>query len=468
MQSSSYNRNRRRFLQGLSAAGVAAASTWPRATWGNNAGKQLEIGHAEIDITPPLGIELAGFHRPVGQERKIAGSRHSSAARALVLKMGDQTVALVSLDMIFASRAFADGVKQRVAEQTGIPSANVHICCTHSHSMPTFVFLRQWGAIPEEYEKQVGEKIARALLQAKEDLAAGEMYLGKSRVVGGNFNRTTKTWKTDAEFAADSTDADRWLDTMLHVLRFERAGKPDVLWYHFSCHPVCYTDNQSGPDWLGLVSDHVRANHGVSPGFLQGHAGDVNPGPGEPWIGLPEPTSKAIIAGFEAALSAAQRVPVELLKTTTIDAAIPLDLDRFRQELETYRNTPEKCTAGTWVDGPFAKDWFDWAKGYDQEITKYMTPMSAVRLGDIGIAIHSAELYSYYGLAIRRASPFANTLVVGYSDDALGYLTDPKAYQSQEYAAVVVPKILGLPPFKPEAAQALADQAIQLLKKLEA
>ena len=52
------------------------------------------------------------------------------------------------------------------------------------------------------------------------------------------------------------------------------------------------------------------------------------------------------------------------------------------------------------------------------------------------MVFHPAELYSYYGLEIRRDAPFAHTLVVGYADDILGYLPDPKAYQAGEYAAI--------------------------------
>lgn len=455
---------RRRFLRQLAAAGTAAVGVLPRPSWGNLAARPLEIGHAEIDITPPLGIELAGFHPQAGQERKITGARQPSTARALVLRVGDTTAALISLDMLLVSRTFAAAVQQRAAQQSAIPAENIHLCATHSHSMPTFAFLRQWGAIPAEYEKRVADKIIRAVHQAKDDLAPAELYLGKSRTVGGNFNRASKTWKTDAEFNAHSTDADRWLDTMLHVLRFERAGKPDVLWYHYSCHPVCYKDDKSGPDWLGLVADHVRAKHRVSPGFLQGHAGDVNPGNGTPWIGAPEPTAKAIIAGFDAALSAAQRVPVETLATTTAAFSLPLDLDRFRQELAAFRAAPETYTGG--VDPGFSKDWFAWAEKYDQSRTAHATPLSAMRLGNLGLVFHGGELYSYYGLAIRRDSPFADTLVVGYADDAVGYITDPKAYEAQEYGAVVVPRILGLPPFVPQTAARLVEQSTLLLGRL--
>ena len=48
-----------------------------------------------------------------------------------------------------------------------------------------------------------------------------------------------------------------------------------------------------------------------------------------------------------------------------------------------------------------------------------------LRLGELALLFHSSELYSYYGLRIRRDSPFKKTLVVGYTDDIIGYLVDP-------------------------------------------
>ena len=79
---------------------------------------------------------------------------------------------------------------------------------------------------------------------------------------------------------------------------------------------------------------------------------------------------------------------------------------------------------------------------------------------------HPAELYSCYGLAIRRDSPVADTLVVGYTDGIIGYLPDPKAYKAGEYAAIVVPKILDYPPFTPTAARQFTAAAMAMLKTL--
>ena len=100
-------------------------------------------------------------------------------------------------------------------------------------------------------------------------------------------------------------------------------------------------------------------------------------------------------------------------------------------------------------------DWFEAAKRWDLQQTSCISPISVIQLGEVGLLFHPAELYSYYGLEIRRDSPFEHTLVIGYTDDFIGYLTDPKAYQTGEYAAIVVPKITDLPLFTAEAARVL-------------
>jgi hypothetical protein len=147
--------------------------------------------------------------------------------------------------------------------------------------MPGFCYLRQWGALPVEYMKVVERRTVDAVVQAKADLASAEVLLGKARVVGGNHNRTVKTCPTDAEFTKDSTDSQRWLDTMLHALVFHRAGgKRSLAWYHFSAHAVCFMDELAGPDWPGAVAARIRQKTSLEPSFLQGHAGDVNPGNG--------------------------------------------------------------------------------------------------------------------------------------------------------------------------------------------
>jgi hypothetical protein len=464
----SVSRSRRSFLKST-AWGAAALALPVRSSLAFSSKPTLEVGEGVVDTTPPLGIEMAGFHRPAGQERRIVGIRRPTAARAIVLRIGDVQAAIVSLDIVAVSSEMTVRVQQQISQQLGIPAANVRLCATHTHSMPAFFYLRQWGAMSPEYMASVEQKIVRAVEMAKADLAPATLSVGKARVSGASNNRTTKTWKTDEQFTKDSTDAERWLDTMLHVLHFERGeGTRDLLWYHFSAHPVCYQDDQAGPDWPGLVDELVRQKLNLTPSFLQGHCGDVNAGDANNWIGSEESTAAPVAAAIAQALGSARQVPVDEIRVQTQQFPVPLDVELFRRWLEEYRSDPAKCNTDTWVDAGFAADWYQGSLQRDVSQTHLPVPLSVMQLGDVGMLFHPSELYSCYGLMIRRDSPLPDTLVVGITDGEIGYLPDPNAYQAREYSAIVVPKILDLPPFTPTAARELTAAAIAMLNKIVA
>jgi hypothetical protein len=360
----------------------------------------------------------------------------------------------------------ASRIQIEVARQTGIPASQVRVCATHTHSMPGFCFLRQWGAIPREFMTVVEKRTVQAVQQAKDDLAPAEAALGQCRVSGGNHNRTVKTCKTDERFTKDSTDDERWLDTMLQALLFHRTCKRTLLWYHFSAHAVCFADEEAGPDWPGKVADLVRKNEKLAPSFLQGHCGDVNPGDGSDWRGEANQTVRAIFPALRQAIGQAAPVRVDCLRTRRMEFGIPLDIALLKNWLEEYRKEPGKCATGPWVDAGFAEDWYRGNAPRDLKQTNLPCTLSVLQLGEVGFLFHPAELYTYYGLALRRSSPLRHTLVVGYTDGIVGYLCDPKAYQAGEYAALTAPKILDYPPFTPNAARQMTAAAVDLLKKV--
>lgn len=457
---------RRAFL--MTAAGTAAsvAVGSPGGALAADGGGKLLVGEGVADITPPLGIEMGGFHRPPGQERRVRSIRQASGARALVIQVGEVKVAICSLDLAAVGQEMAARVRTAVARQTGIPADNVRVCATHTHSMPAFCFLRQWGALPKEFMALVEKRVVEAVRKAVDDLAPAELALGKCRVAGGNHNRVVKTAKTDDQFTADSTDDVSWLDTMLHALLFHRAGKRTLLWYHFSAHAVCFADEAAGPDWPGMVAERIRRDEKLEPSFLQGHCGDVNPGDGSDWRGEAEQTVRAIYPALQQAIHSAAPVRVDRLDSLRESFQVPLDITLMRSWLEQYRKEPDKCVKGPWVDAGFAEDWYRGNANRDLNQTHLPITISAVRLGEVGLLFHPGELFSFYGLAIRRDSPFRDTLAVGYADGCIGYLCDPKAYQIGAYEAFTVPKILDYPPFTPTAARQMTSSAMAMLKRV--
>ena len=452
---------RRQFLTSVvrsSAAGLALCADSARAADGTG---QLQAGEAALDTTPPLGIEMAGFHRPAGNERRIAGIRQPTAARALVLQSGNTQAAIVSLDICGVSRKLTTGVQQQVARQTGIPAENVRLCASHTHSMPSFCYFRQWGAMSPDYMASVGKKIVEAVGAAKADLAPAELYVGKSRAAGANVNRTSGKCKTDELFTKDSTDAERWLDTMVRVMHFQRAGaKQNLLWYHFSAHPVCFRDDKAGPDWPGLVDRLTREKEKMPAAYLQGHCGDVNAGDNA------EDVAARVHGAIGRALDGAVRVKGNHLRLLTRQVPVPLDIELFKSWLAQYEKDPAQCSGGQWVDAGFANDWFESASKWDLNQTQLPVPVTAMQVGEMGLLFHPSELYSCYGLAIQRDSPLSETFVVGYTDACVGYFPDPNAYQRGEYAAITVPKIVDLPPFAPTVGQHFTAAAVALLNRV--
>jgi len=425
----------------------------------------LEAGEGTADITPPQGVELAGFHKPAGQERVVTGVRQPTSARALVLKTERDRVAIVVLDVLGFSQDFARRVQKRIARETSVPEKNVRVCATHTHSAPTLMPLLQWGAVSKAYNDLVEKRATEAAVSAEKDLAPADMYIGKQRVKGANHNRTAKTSKTDEEFTKESNDSERWLDTMLHALYFQRESpKRSLVWYQFSAHPVCYADGLAGPDWPGLVVNKMQARDNLIPAYLQGHCGDVNPGEAD--RGDAERVSDAVYAALHHAVGHSQHVPFDRIQVATKAHEVEFDLDLFKRQLEQYRKDPAACTKGEWVDAGFSRAWFEQASKWNLRKSSYAAPVSAMRFGELAMVFHPSELYSAYGLTVRRDSPFEDTIVVGYGDDMVGYITDPTAYEKGEYAAIVVPKLIGLPPFKPDTGRKLAGAMVDVLKSL--
>ncbi|MGQ9505433.1 MAG: neutral/alkaline non-lysosomal ceramidase N-terminal domain-containing protein [Thermogutta sp.] len=455
--------SRRRFLE------LGGALGWSLAALKTSSGEQdlvLQVGEGVADITPPTGIELGGFHRPPGQERRVRGIRQPTCVRALAFHTAQSQVIICSLELLAFDDTFARRVAQKIAEKTGVPAQHVRLAATHTHSMPGFCFMRQWGAIPEDFMHVVEERTVEAACQAVADLSPAELLIGTSLAVGGSHNRTTKTFKTEDQFDASATDDDRWLDRTIHVLLFPRKGKRTLCWYHFSAHAVCYADEMAGPDWPGEVAARLRDEEKLDPGFLQGHCGDVNPGDGSDWRGEIKQTVSAIYPALKKALANVSPVRYLPLRSLRANIGLPYDIDLFQSWLQTYRESPEKCNSGEWVDAGFAEDWYRGNVNRKLSEKELSVPISALCLGDVAMIFHPAELYSCYGLTMRRDSPFVNTIPVGYSDGFIGYLPDPKAYQTREYAAMVVPKILDYPPFQPVAGRVMTARALELLKRL--
>ena len=83
---------------------LASFSLSPRAA----AAGDLRAGAAAVDITPPLGIPMAGYYHARGAD----GVLDPLFSKAMVLESGGERAVFVALDLISVTRGITDGARE--------------------------------------------------------------------------------------------------------------------------------------------------------------------------------------------------------------------------------------------------------------------------------------------------------------------------------------------------------------------
>lgn len=93
----------------------------------------LHAGAATVDITPQGSVFLYGYpHVP----RYSTGIHDPLECAALYLRNGAGAALFLANDVIYFTKAFVAGVRQRIRERTGVPEHAIMITATHTHSGP--------------------------------------------------------------------------------------------------------------------------------------------------------------------------------------------------------------------------------------------------------------------------------------------------------------------------------------------
>ena len=93
---------------------------------------ECRVGVAATDITPPMGIPMAGYYH----ERGADGILDPLYSKAMVIEQDGERAALVILDLIGITRWVTDEARQRIEASTGIRRDHVMISATHAHTGP--------------------------------------------------------------------------------------------------------------------------------------------------------------------------------------------------------------------------------------------------------------------------------------------------------------------------------------------
>ena len=434
---------------------------------------QLMAGFAQADITPPVGVGMAGYGARVKPSESI---KDPLLAEVLVLSSGEQTVALVCLDNIGLNCDMVRPVRERAAAASGIPEGQIMVCSSHSHWGPLTSGARY---LPEylrdtmspQYNEQLIIAVAGAVAQARQAAEPVRAAYGSGFADLTTFNRRcvapdfTDVWlaamepprallasRVGNELARqwrkgqhkgprlseplDVIDGNRVgpADAQVGLLRLQRPdGTPLAGLVNFACHAVCGGDDDMyaiSPDWPGHARSAFAALIGAPMLYAAGCSGDQVPR----WRRGDSRHRVGSSVGAEAARvwwgldETHEDLPLRAVRETAYLPVNPrlLPLAEARAALAAKPDPEgpdavwERCMVG------MAEEVEGMDHGYPAEIW-------ALRLGDLGLVGLPGEILTEIGMQIKQRSPFAHTMVVSLANGSIGYLPTDDAVAEGGY-----------------------------------
>lgn len=427
---------------------------------------QFCFGTGRTLITPPLGVELCGYGPYLG--RRAAEIVQDLYCTALALSDGAQTCVWLSNDLVWTDRSLVDATLRLVRAEYNLDPARVVVTNTHTHSGPATMKTVGWGEWDDAYTRTLPRRFADAVGQALDRMAPGRIGFGRAEIPGLSVNRVDEDGPVDREALLIRID--------------DMDGRMRAAAVNFSAHPVTMGAS------LAVCGDYAgdgvaKMEHALGGEakilFFQGSCGNLNcRGFGD---GLETMRENGTLLKDRVlpALERIETTPEVALSGDKFQMPMPMqtpDRDTLVQELNDYTAQIEA------FDGDRASKEFrqlrferDWRR-VRLEILDGPHPqrleieVAYLRINDAVLVAHPLELFLEFGNAIKDASPYPFTFLVGYANEAVGYLARPQDFSQKGfgwYAAVHAPKLCRHLEFEPDAGQVFTDHIIALLRRIK-
>jgi len=417
------------------ATTTAAAFTVATATV---AGATLQVGCAQVDITPELNGDRPVWMAGYGHNRRAVRVHDPLYTTALVLSDGASRFALVSVDLVGLQRPDVLRIRSQLAD-----FEYVMVASTHNHEGPDVIGI--WGPTPLEsgvdpqYVNSVVAKTVQCVNSAAADLKPTQAAYGT------------------AEVAVDLLrDARTPLvrDRVIRVLMFrdaETQTKPLALLVQYSCHPESLGSRNTAltADFPFATIAALKDRYACPIAYFTGAVGGLMTHPkvfvddvGQSYTDgnfeFADAYGRAIAATSIEAVEVAQPVVLTPLRFAAVEVAAPLSNPLYR----TARAIGVLQRQGLEYRG----DWRDVSRAATPstlaERLGIKTEVACLALGEVTVAAIPGEIYPelVYGQYQEPVEPNADfpeaplepslmdslkndrVLFFGLANDEIGYV----------------------------------------------
>lgn len=414
---------------------------------------ELRVGVADVDITPPLGIPLAGYYHARGAD----GVLDPLFSKALVMEVQGTRAAWIAVDLISVTRLITDQARAVIEQTTGIPADHVIIAATHTHTAPVLAGRGQRDltldgeqSLSADYTDGLPAKIAESVRLANERLEPAQLRATSGHCEDLTFNRRyfmrdgTVGWnpgKLNPNIVTPAGPSDPEVG-ILYVEKPDATSPSHSIatWVNFAMHTDTTGGRRISADWPGALSRVLAGYHGADHFTMVtlGACGNLN--------------------HLDFSWRWPQSTPIEQHRIATILGASvfqayknlqavssgPLRAKSAIVELALPEITPEQIAEATAtlaaIQDDRGADFMKQVRAYrvldvaGREGRPHRVEVQAISLGhDVAWVTLPGEVFVELGLAIKQRSPFPHTHVVTMANENIGYIPDRRSYAEGNY-----------------------------------
>lgn len=446
----------------------------------------LEVGFGRVKITPPNGINLAGYLI----ERISNGVLDNVELNCLAIRKDDKTAVLISADVVGILKEYAELCKDEIVKQTNLERESIFIHATHSH---TSVRMTLDSKINNEktikYLQKTIKSFAKVVKIALSDLKQANLGYAVSKAERVAFNRRylMKDGSYQTNPGVNNPDIEKsagLVDERLNVLRFSREDGKNYVLANFGNHPDTIGGTKISGDWPTLargVFENAISNTKCI--FFNGCQGDVNhiivnPQGGDmndmiiDFDSVPRGYSEAkhianvVAGGIMSVYEKVQYNEVDNIKFSQQTIEIPLN-KATPEELPEAKRILSLHEQGKDSELPYngmmltTKIAEARRKVRLENSPNTMTSIvSVLKIGNVGIIGLPGEPFTGVGIELKKTSNFDLILPMCSVNAYDGYFPMKSSYDEGGYEALSSP-------FKSGIAELLIDKSREILNNLK-
>ncbi|QEF98197.1 Neutral/alkaline non-lysosomal ceramidase [Stieleria maiorica] len=407
----------------------------------------LSAGAASVDISPRTlpAIRNGGFLQAVWN--RVDDPLH---ARCLVLRDGNETVAIAIVDSCMIPTDICDAIKAKVAERIGLAKNRILISATHTHSAPSVMSYCLGTSRDEAYIDFFVPQVAQAIVKAHQNMRPAK--IGWTSVDAAE-HTNCRRWITRSDRIRNDPFGASTVRAMMHpgYLNPDYVSPAGPIDPQLSVLSVVATDNDSP---ICLMANYSMHYFGSSSGFSADYFGEVarsleeklsSPADAERlfvgimsqgtsgdlhWMDYAQPHRPINRADY--AKSIAEKVMAAYLDIQyRSDLTIAMDETRMKlrrrvpdaERLAWARTFNEK--RGDRPPKDRQEVYAQQAEWVDQNRETEVV-LQAVRIGELGITALPNEVYGITGLKLKQQSPLSSTFNLELANGAEGYIPPPE------------------------------------------